>query len=57
MHALTRDSLESVGMVAPLTACLPLRFLNVHGSEVTRELPSSNFPGSGRCYIPGADGG
>jgi len=57
MDALTRGILKSVGMIAPLTAYLTLRLLNVHGAEVTRELSSSTFLGSGRFHITGADGG
>jgi hypothetical protein len=57
MDALTRGILKSVGMIAPLTACLTLRLLNVHGAEVTRELSLSTLLGSGRFHITGAYGG
>ena len=58
MNALTRSILKSVGMVALLiTACLPLLFSHVYGNEASRETSFSNFLGSGRIHIPGADGG
>jgi len=58
MNALTRGILKSVGMVAPLiTACLALLPPPVFGNEARRETSLSNFLGSGRFHIPGADVG
>jgi hypothetical protein len=56
--ALTRGTPKSVALVTLLiTACLPLMFLHVYGKEARRETSLSNFLGSGRFHIPGADGG
>src|SRR5215217_7266001 len=54
----SHQTFKTVGMVAPLiTAGLPLLSPHVYGKEARRETSLSNFLGSGRIHIPGADGG